>query len=144
MSKCAHITSVHFSNSNYRRIQQRALPLRPLWLVKDECKCIGLSVLEPEQLLNSKSATLLKLVSWFNRKLCSIGPSLPFPISKLVEYDAIIVGPDHIITSITKEVLNSIFLQLKNEGARVKLQIFLKSILATGAYQTQMVLFKRK
>lgn len=144
MSTFAYSTSITSNNNAYMRTQQRTESLRSLNLSDHHHKCLGTSVIEYDDLINSNSCPLLKLASKHNESVSTEISISPYPLFKKDGYFLNVIAPDHLVSGLFKGILTVVFIQLTDNTNRDKLQMYLRKLLSDYGFQTQSVLFKQK
>lgn len=141
-SVSAYSTLVHSYPTLHRRNQDWALSLRELGLSKADPKCLGMSVTDVPDFINSGHCPLLKFALCYNDGLQNSQQDQPFNAFLEDGYKMNLVAPDHLLTWICKGVLTIVFIQLQSDEARDKFRIYLRSSLTQYVFQTQSSLYK--
>ena len=144
MTVYAYTTSVTSRHTSYRRTQERTESLRALRISSRSLKILGMKSLASDELLESNACPLFKLASRYNLALESHSDIPPFSATKRDGYMMNLIAPDHLITGLFKGLLTITFIQLDNDDAREKLDVYLKVLLSEFGFQSQSTIFKRK
>lgn len=141
-SVLAHYTSVHSCTTSHRTRQDRTILPREHGLSKTDLKCLGTSVIDTPDFINSGYCPLLKFEFGYN-DFCKI--LIRFRPARLFVkdgYNMNLVAPDHLSTGLSKGVLSIVFIQLQSDEATDKLKIHLKSSLIHYVFQGQSALYQ--
>lgn len=142
-SMYAYTTSISSCHTAFRRSQWRSQSIRQAGLSSFQEKCLGLSVLDSNDIRTSTSFPLLKLACVHNDTLRSNTHSSPVELYVKDGYDLNLIAPDHLLTGLFKGILLIIFIQLPSDDAREKLQQYLRELLTEHGFQGHSVLYKR-
>ena len=140
----AYTTSVTSRHSSYRRTQERTESLQATGLSADALKMLGMKKLQYEELVHSNACPIFKFAAHYNTTLEFHCNPPSFSSSRKDGYSLNLIAPDHLFTGLFKGLLTITFIQLQDDDARDKLQIYLVVLLGEFGYQSQSTLFKKK
>lgn len=108
---------------------------------KVDLKCLGMSMIDTPYFINSGHCPLLKFAFRYNDALRNFQQVQPFKAFVNDSYDMNLVAPDHLLSGLFKGAITILFIQLRSDEARNKLQIHLRSSLTQYVFQSQSALY---